>query len=428
VPFRRAVAAGVLVLAVALGALVLTRGEEPRPVAPHPNPAPTRTPAPTPTPTLPRLDAPTRKPSLAVGMTESNPNLIAALGPPLAPPWPQRRRQLIRLHPALYRIVVPWSAVQPSPGRRLNVAGYNNGCIRDKGPCASYAGLHDQLRAVALRRAQALLVFVGLPPWAMAQVPGCRRGAAPTASLPRPAALPAFRRLVKDVLAEARSDGVHVRYVSPWNEPNHPASLAPQRSACDAAAPSRAVPAYAALSRATRAALAAAPGDQVLVLGETAGIVEPTSRATGVAEMIRDLPRGLVCSARVWSQHAYIGGTDPVAAVTQALDARGCPRRQAIWITETGVGPAPGGLSLARGITSEAQGCRLLHQRLLDWYRDRRVTLAVQYTFREDDLFPTGLVTTDLTRARPALREWQAWGGDRAPGAPPPRSTCPDGG
>ena len=83
-----------------------------------------------------------------------------------------------------------------------------------------------------------------------------------------------------------------------------------------------------------------------------------------------------------------------------------------------------GGLSLARGITSQAQGCRLLHQRLLQWYRDPRVTLAVQYEFREDNLFPTGLVTTDLTRTRPALAEWQAWGGDRKPDAPPPKSTC----
>ena len=89
---------------------------------------------------------------------------------------------------------------------------------------------------------------------------------------------------------------------------------------------------------------------------------------------------------------------------------RRCPRAHAIWITETGVGPAPGGLSLARGITSEAQGCRLLHRRLRDWHADPRVTVAVQYTMREDDLFPTGLVTTDLARARPALREWQAWG------------------
>jgi hypothetical protein len=117
-----------------------------------------------------------------------------------------------------------------------------------------------------------------------------------------------------------------------------------------------------------------------------------------------------------------------VATVKRALAARGCGRRQAIWITETGVGPAPGGFSLARGITSEAQGCRLLHRRLRAWHADPRVVLAAQYTMREDDLFPTGLVTTDLARARPALREWQAWGGNRAPDDPPPSSTCPDGG
>ena len=56
------------------------------------------------------------------------------------------------------------------------------------------------------------------------------------------------------------------------------------------------------------------------------------------------------------------------------------------------------------------------------------MTVAVQYTMREDDLFPTGLVTTDLARARPALREWQAWGARDEPDAPPPRSTCPAGG
>jgi len=153
----------------------------------------------------------------------------------------------------------------------------------------------------------------------------------------------------------------------------------------------------------------------VLELAELVGLDERQTRA---------LPRRLVCSAHVWSQHAYIGGTDPVATVTRALDSRRCPRRHAIWISETGVGPAPGGLSLARGITSERQGCRLLHRRLVDWYENPRVTLAVQYTFREDDQFPTGLVTTDLERARPALREWQAWGARSTAAAPPPRSTC----
>jgi hypothetical protein len=52
------------------------------------------------------------------------------------------------------------------------------------------------------------------------------------------------------------------------------------------------------------------------------------------------------------------------------------------------------------------------------------VTLAVQYSFREDDQFPTGLATTDLARARPALHEWQAWGSRPDPEAPPPPPTC----
>ena len=173
-----------------------------------------------------------------------------------------------------------------------------------------------------------------------------------------------------------------------------------------------------------RAELAVAAGDQRLVLGETAGLLEPSARATSVQEMIGGLPRELVCSAPVWSQHAYIGGTDPVATVTAALAARRCPRPHAIWITETGVGPAPEGFSLARGITSERQGCGLLHQRLVQWYENPRVTVAVQYTFREDDLFPTGLVTTDLARSRAALGEWQAWGARPSAAAPPPAPAC----
>jgi hypothetical protein len=53
------------------------------------------------------------------------------------------------------------------------------------------------------------------------------------------------------------------------------------------------------------------------------------------------------------------------------------------------------------------------------------VTVAVQYTFREDDRFPTGLVTTDLARARPALRVWQAWGARAGvPAAGVPADAC----
>ncbi len=300
--------------------------------------------------------------------------------------------------------------------------------MRDKQPCAPYDGVLDQLRALAARQReggwQALVVFTGTPEWAAVRPHGCP-GEEGGGRAPRD--LRAYRELVSAVLDLADAEGAELRYFTPWNEPNHPYFIAPQRKACDALSPSRAVAPYARLARALRAELAEHGGDHRLVLGEMAGIREPTRRATAIGEMIGGLPRELVCAAPVWSQHAYIGGTDPVATVTAALAARRCPREHAIWITETGVGPAPGGFSLARGITGEAQGCRLLHRRLRAWRADPRVTVAAQYTMREDDLFPTGLVTTDLARARPALREWQAWGA-RAPGAPPPRSTCPAGG
>jgi hypothetical protein len=376
-------------------------------------------PAPVPTPTPVPLDAATRGPSLALGITEPNANLISAGTVPAE--WRRWRDELAKIRPVVYRIVVPWASSQPRPAEPPALDVPSSGCMRDKPPCAEFDNLRGQLRALASRGWQGMIVITGMPPWAAASTPGCRRGSVVTAAGPRPAALPAYRALIRDVLAIARQEGADVRYVSPWNEPNHPYFLAPQRVSCDAAARSLAAAPYAALARAAQAEL----GDgQELVLGETAGILEPTARATSVRELIRALPRELVCRGRVWSQHAYIGGTDPVAAVTAALDARHCPRRQAIWITETGVGPAPGGLSLSRGITSERQGCRLLHRRLVEWYENPRVTLAVQYTFREDDQFPTGLVTTDLSRARPALREWQAWGARPLPASRPPTSTC----
>jgi hypothetical protein len=421
----RHLAAGVLglaLVAVLVGVLVGGDDQAPRPPAASVTPTPTPTATPTVTPAPLPLDAPTAGPSLAVGITEANANLIASpYSRPVPPEWARWRDALARIRPVLYRIVVPWSSVQPRPAERPHLALPNGGCMRDKGPCAPFGGLQDQLRAVASRGATAMVVFTGMPPWAAADTRGCRRGAGPGAAGLRAAAVPAFRRLIADVLALAETEGADVRYVSPWNEPNHPYFLGPQRAVCDPASPSLSAGAYARMARAARAAL---PHDVELVLGETAGIIEPSARSTSVPEMIGALPRDVICGARVWSTHAYIGGNDPVAAVATALDARRCRRRHAIWITETGVGPAPGGLSLARGITGERQGCRLLHRRLLGWYRNPRVPLVVQYTFREDDLFPTGLVTTDLRRARPALREWQAWGDRPSPSAPPPRPHC----
>jgi hypothetical protein len=417
-----ALAAAGLVLAV-----VLTRDGE----RPPPRPAPTSTPTPTPTPSpeRARLDAPGSGPSLAVGITEPNPNLFApdeVIAPP--EPWRRWRNELARIEPEVYRLVIEWNKLQPSPDAPPDLGAMNGGCMRDKPPCMPYVGVLHQLEALAARQReggwQALVVFTGTPEWAAGPPRGCRLEA--FAGAPRD--LRAYRALVRAVLDLAEAEGAELRYLTPWNEPNHPYFLSPQRAVCDPGAPSRAVAPYARLARALQAELAERGGERELVLGEMAGILEPSSRATSLPEMIAGLPRSLVCAAPVWSQHAYIGGTDPVATLTAALAARRCPRPHAIWITETGVGPAPGGFSLARGITGEAQGCRLLHRRLRAWHADPRITLAVQYTMREDDLFPTGLVTTDLARARPALGVWQAWGARARPAAPPPRSTCPAGG
>jgi hypothetical protein len=420
----------VLVGALVVAGVVLAalRRDEPSEPAPPPRPTATPTPAPTATPTPEaRLDVPTREPSLAVGITEPNPNLIAAPGARTVPAgWARRRDQLARIRPALYRLVVNWVRVQPRADVPPNLARPETGCQRTVPPCAPYAGLRDQLQALASRQREggwaALVVFTGTPPWAAAPITGCRGDA--QLGPPRADALGAYQQLIAGVIALARAEGADLRYFSPWNEPNHPYFMGPQRAVCDAASPSRAIAPYAALARAMRAELRAQPGDQELVLGETAGVQHPAPRATSVPEMIGGLPRGLVCGTTVWSQHSYIGADDPAGTVEAALAARRCPRRHEIWITETGVGPAPGGFSLARGITSERQGCRLLHERLLGWYENRRVMAAVQYTFREDNLFPTGLVTTDLARARPALWEWQAWGRRPRFSSPPPSLSC----
>jgi hypothetical protein len=429
--FRRGVDAALvatLLLVVGASVFALTRGggEEPPP-APAPNatasPTPAATPTPEPTPPPAVLDEPADGPSLAVGITEPNPAMVAAPGTRTVPPeWERWRDALGRMRPQLYRLLVVWDVVQPTAAGAPNLDAPNGGCMRAIPPCAPYAGVRDQLRALASRQReggwQGLVTFTATPDWAAAPASGCRESAG--AGAPSAAALPAYRRLVAAVLAAAREVGADVRYVSPWNEPNQPYFLSPQRASCAASAPSRVAAPYAALARAVRGRLGAG---QELVLGETAGILNRTPRSTTVGELIDALPRGIVCAAPVWAQHAYIGGSDPVPAVRRALAAHGCERRHAIWITETGIGPAPEGLAAAPGVAGGRRGCRMLHRRLVAWHADPQVTVAAQYTMREDDLFPTGLVTTDLTRARPALREWQAWGA-REPDGPPPRSTC----
>jgi hypothetical protein len=317
--------------------------------------------------------------------------------------------------------VLDWAALQPTRSP-ANLGAANGGCMRAARPCLPFAGLRDQLRALASRQREGgwvgLAVITGTPAWAASPPSGCDRvGTTASARPPRADALGEYRRLVADVLALARREGAQLRYWSAWNEPNHPQFLSPPCGTTAGAA-------YTQLARALGDALAAAPGDQEEVLGETAGVLRARRYRTSVSGFIAELPDDLVCSTTIYDQHAYVGGPDPVDAAARALAAHGCPRGHEIWITETGVGRAPRGLSAAARVRHDRRGCEALHRRLVRWWRDPRVGAAFQYTLREDDKFPTGLVSTDLSRALPALGEWMAWGAGRPPNAPPPAAAC----
>jgi hypothetical protein len=119
-----------------------------------------------------------------------------------------------------------------------------------------------------------------------------------------------------------------------------------------------------------------------------------------------------VCAGTIWTYHVYVGDADTLAQLEAALDARGCPRRYRIWITETGVKTgAPAG---------EPAACRRVDALLRRWYADPRVDAAFQYTFREAPHFPVGLADPTLMRLYPTYYLWRAWGGTRRPDTPPP--------
>ncbi|HEY6887347.1 MAG TPA: hypothetical protein VI300_06190 [Solirubrobacter sp.] len=419
-PALYALAAAALVAAVVFA---LTRGDDAKvePVPPARTPLAKATPAPTPPPA---------GKGLAVGVTEFNANLIASPEAKAVPePWNAVRDKLGAIKPAYFRLVIDWASIQPSAETPANLDSAQGGCMREVGPCLGWGGVREQLRALASRQREggwtALVVFTGTPEWAASSASGCERPqAAPRSRQPRTDALPAYQRLVRDVIKAAGEEGARLTFFSPWNEPNHPAFISPQRAQCDPSSPSTAPAAYAQIAQAMRQALDAAPGEQQLVLGETAGLMKSTRYVTSVPDFIAGLPKDLVCSTTVWSQHAYIGGDDPIEQADAALKAFGCPHPFTFWITETGVGPAPEDLSAGGSIADAAAGCAALHAQLVRWYEDPRVTIAFQYTVREDDKFPVGLVSTDMTTDRPALKEWTAWGGSRKPADPPPASTC----
>ena len=397
---------------------------------PKPSPPPSRPPA----QTAPEVPPQPPGEGLAVGIGETRatllwsrqarPDLPGGMGP-----W---RDRLTALHPRYFRLLVDWARLQPDPAQPPNWDMPDDGCQRGTPPCAAFAGIRDTLGAVASQQKanggfEVLVSIFGVPAWAAAPASGCERADATPRSRPiNDQGLAAYRALIRSLAALATSEGVTLRYWSPWNEPNGTFFVSPQRAACDRASPPVSPAVYTRLARAMRAELHALPGAQQLVVAELAGLPGPRLRGAGVEEFYAGLPDDVVCSAAVYAQHAYAerGKPDsarrPVDQLEAALDRRPCAAGKPIWVTETGVGGPDVGGDRTGGLASLREDCRALDAALRRWDVDPRVQAAFQYTFRDDPSFPVGLADAGLTRTWPAYDEWLAWGGDRPPGGPAP--------
>ncbi len=369
---------------------------------------------------------------LQLGVSEANAHLLA---PGAAPPgFGAFRDALAALRPDRYRLVVDWSKLQPDRSQPADLALLRDGCARGAPPCAAYAGLRADLEAVReARRAagggwEVMVSISGVPDWAAVPAQGCeRRATEPRARAISDAGLDGYRALVRGLRALGDEAGVPLRWWSPWNEPNHPAFVSPQRLACSPASPSLSPAVYGRLVGAARDELAGSGA--MLVLGELAGFRQPRAQGTGVGEFIRALSDDVACAASAWSQHEYASPADPAAApfardavaeAEAALAARPCTAGLPVWVTETGVGAVRSGDDRATGAVDLALQCSAQAARLERWAADPNVQAVFQYTFREDSAYPVGLADARLRALYPTQRLWQAWADARGD-APPPR-------
>ena len=161
---------------------------------------------PTPTPT----PAETRSPAvatgkaegdLAVGLTEQNPNLFWAPGAHDVPPeFARWQNDMGKLRPSFFRLILDWPSLQPTKGQPPDLAHPYDGCLRGQQPCAAYAGVKDQLAALASRQKQhkggwqVLAVITGTPDWAARPASGCERSnTQPRSRAPQASAMGAYR-------------------------------------------------------------------------------------------------------------------------------------------------------------------------------------------------------------------------------------------
>jgi hypothetical protein len=383
----------------------------------------------------------------ALGLTEDNADLLWSPSSPSRPggaAFQPAREQLTALHPRYIRLLVDWAALQPDRERPADLLGPVDGCARTVGPCAPYAGIRGELAAIATQQragraagragSEVVLDVFGVPSWAAVGASGCEPAGTEPFSRPiSPAGLVAYRSLIGALLALGAEQGVALSWWSPWNEPNNPDFLSPQRSSCALDSPSRAPSVYAQLAEAMSAELAAAGGAHHLLLGELAAYAEDSAHRTSVSSFVAALPARVLCLGDVWAIHAYAGWGDarpaenPVSMLARALDARGsCAAAAKIWVTETGAGAPHPGRARPSGSAAERAGCQALGSQLERWSADPRVGAIFQYSFREDPAYPVGLLSADLRHTYPAYRLWLAYARASAAHAPPPspRSSC----
>lgn len=365
-----------------------------------------------------------RDSGLAVGLSDRNANLLWAdrVNGDFEP-W---RARVEALRPRWYRLMVDWAQLQPERDGPFLFDQRDSGCLRDRPPCRTFGGMRDVLRAVRSQQLEhggweVVVTLYGVPEWAARRPGGCERSTELPRSRPlNEAGYDGYRALVRAVAALAAEEGVALNWWSPWNEPNQPYFVSPQRRRCDVASPSLAPRVYATLVQALRGELPALPGKDRLVLGELAAASGPKPLVTGVNEFVRSLPDPIACAGDVWAQHQYAerdeergrlesgDAADAVAELRRTLDARPCTRGKPIWVTETGVGGAHVGAKRSREPAELRADCRALERSLRRWQRDPRVDAAFQYSLREDVAFPVGVFDTELRQAYPVYELWRS--------------------
>jgi len=364
---------------------------------------------------------------LAIGLTEINPDLFWH-GKDVGDfdPW---RDRVEALEPQVYRLTVDWATLQPSADAPVDWTKASDGCMRGLQPCRPFSGIRDTLRAIRSQQQAGngfatMVVIYGVPDWAAIKPTGCERDDIGARSRPITAqGLQAYRKLVRSLQDLARRQGVAIRWWSPWNEPNGPFFISPQRAECRGSSKALSPAVYTKLARAMREELQ--PGQQ-LVVGELAGLQNARKYGTSISEFFDGLPDDVVCNAGVFAQHAYAKrgdrADDPgaVGTLEQVLDGRLCARDEPIWVTETGVGGPHVGDERSPKDASIRADCQALNVALRRWDKDPRVDAAIQYTFRDDPVFPVGLADAKLTKEWPAYQLFKAWGGARSPDGPPP--------